>query len=242
LCRYNLKDWDRDLYRKVYFGGFIMKIATIVISCFVFLVVPQYGWAGDCSFLQISFFSPYQLVPAEKDVCGLRLNLPVGENDNLYGLDLGFMGATNNSYNGIMLNLFGNFSAGGSTKGMELAGFINFNIGGLNIETEGGSGTKGMELAGFLNLNLGDIQGMQIAGLANTGGEVRGMQVAGLFNGGGEVRGIQVAGLYNSADSVRGIQIGLINVTQELSGLQIGLVNYIRESPVPILPIINLKF
>ena len=84
-----------------------------------------------------------------------------------------------------------------------------------------------IELAGFLNLNLGEIQGIQIAGLANIGGEVR---------------GIQVAGLYNSADSVRGIQIGLINVTQELTGLQIGLVNYIRESPVPILPIINLKF
>ncbi len=169
------------------------------------------------------------------------MNLPSGENENLYGLDLGFMGATNNSNNGIMLNIVGNFNAGGSTKGI-VAGLVNFNIGGLNVTTKGGSGTKGIELAGFLNFNFGDIQGMQIAGLFNVGGEVRGMQVAGLFNGGGEVRGIQVAGLYNSADSVRGIQIGLINVTQELSGLQIGLVNYIRESPVPILPIINLKF
>jgi hypothetical protein len=224
------------------FGGSTMKIATIVISCFVFLVAPQCGWSGDCSPLQLSFFSPYQLVPAEKDVCGLRLNLPVGENDNLYGLDLGFVGATNNSYNGIMLNIFGNFNAGGSTKGIELAGLINFNIGGLNIETEGGSGTKGIELAGCLNLNFGDIDGIQVAGLANTGGDVRGIQIAGLCNYGIEVRGIQGAGLYNVADSVRGIQIGLINVTQELSGLQIGLVNYIRESPVPILPIINLKF
>ena len=203
-----------------------MKIALIVISYFAFLVVPRHGWAGDCSPLQISFFPPYQLVPVEKDVCGLRLNLPLGENDNIYGLDLGFVGGTN-SCNGIMLNLFGNFNMGGSTKGVELAGLINFNIGGLNLTTEGGSGTRGIELAGCLNLNLGDIDGIQIAGLANTGGEVR---------------GIQVAGLYNGATSVRGIQIGLINVTQELSGLQIGLINYIRESPVPILPVINLKF
>ena len=78
--------------------------------------------------------------------------------------------------------------------------------------TEGGSGAKGIQLAGLMNINLGDIDG------------------------------IQIAGLFNGADSVRGIQIGLINVAQKLSGLQIGLVNYIRESPVPFLPIINLKF
>ena len=203
-----------------------MKISVLVISCFVFLVVPQYGWTGDCSPLQISFNSSYQLVSADKDVCGLRLNLPMGGNDNIYGLGLGFVGGTNNSYNGIMLNLFGNFSVG-STKGIELAGLINFNISGPILMTEGGSGTKGIQLAGCLNLNLGDIDGIQIAGLANSGGEVR---------------GIQIAGLLNVAQSVRGIQIGLINVTQELSGLQIGLVNYIRESLVPILPIINLKF
>ncbi|MBT8373106.1 MAG: hypothetical protein KJO34_19225 [Deltaproteobacteria bacterium] len=217
-----------------------MKIFVIVISFFVFLVVPKYGWAGDCSFLQISFFSPYQLVSAEKDVCGLRLNLPIGENENLYGLDLGLVGVTNNSYNGAMLNIVGNFNAGSSTKGI-VAGLINFNIGGLNLTTKGGLGTKGIELGGFLNLNLGDIQGMQIAGLANIG-NIDGIQVAGLHNGGIEVRGVQVAGLYNYAESVRGIQIGLINVAKKLSGLQIGLVNYIRESPVPIFPIINLNF
>jgi len=74
-----------------------MKIALIIISCFVFLVVPQCGWAGDCSPLQISLFPTYQLVSAEKDVCGLRLNLPLGDNDNFYGLDLGFVGGTRNS-------------------------------------------------------------------------------------------------------------------------------------------------
>jgi hypothetical protein len=234
-----------------------MKIAAIIISCFVFLVVPQFGWAGDCSPLQISFIPPYQLVPVEKDVCGLRLNLPVGHNHNIYGLDLGFWGQTIESNKGIMLNLIGNLNLS------PMAGLMTAN--------NGGSGTKGIQLAGLMNLNLGDIDGIQIAGLYNAGNEVRGIQIAGLLNGGHEVRGIQVApvinfaastmqgiqvaavnysekatglqcGLYNHAKSVRGIQIGLINVTQELSGLQIGLVNYIRESPVPILPIINLKF
>ena len=94
-------------------------------------------------------FPPYQLVPAEKDVCGLRLNLPAGDNRNIYGIDLGFVGGTGNSKNGIMLNLLGNFNNGGSTKGIELSGIINFNIGKLNIETEGGSGTKGIEFGAW---------------------------------------------------------------------------------------------
>ncbi len=248
-----------------------MKIAAIVISCFVFLVVPQYGWAGDCSPLQISFCPPYQLVPDEKDVCGLRLNLPVGNNHNVYGLDLGFLGGAFDS-KGIQLNLIGNFtsfsdSSGSSgTKGLQIGGLGNI-LGDITSDTD----MQGIQLAGLVNLNWGDADGIQIAGLHNWGFKVRGMQIASLWNGVDTVRGIQVAllinsalstmqgiqiaaanfsekatglqcGLYNGAKSVRGIQIGLINVTQELSGLQIGLVNYIKESPVPILPIINLKF
>jgi hypothetical protein len=164
-----------------------MKIAAIVISCFVFLVVPQFGWAGDCSPLQLSFTGSYQIVSADKDVCGLRLNLPVGDNVNIYGLDLGVMGVASESKMGIMLNLFSNYNSGGSTKGIQIGG-------------------------------MGNVQFIP------------------------DMQGIQIAGLFNVATSVRGIQIGLINGTQELSGLQIGLINYIGESPVPILPIINLKF
>ena len=199
-----------------------MKIALIVISCFVFLVIPQCGWAGDCSPLQISFIPHLQLVPAEKDVCGLRLNLPLGGNDNIYGLDLGFFGDARNS-KGIQLNLIGN------STGNVLELTDNYQ--------------QGIQLAGLLNLNFGNSDGIQIAGFANIAfSVVQGMQIAGVKNMGPDVRGIQIAGLLNFAESVRGVQIGLINVTQELSGLQIGLINYIGESPVPILPIINLKF
>ena len=198
-------------------------------------------------------FPPYQLVPVEKDVCGLRLNLPVGDNDNIYGLDLGLLGVASESNKGIMLNLIGNVCP---TL--------------FSTADNGGFGTKGIQVGGLFNLSFGPVQGIQIAGFTNFG-NMQGMQIAGLWNGGGEVRGIQVApiinlalitmqgiqvaaanysekasglqcGFYNHTKSVRGIQIGLINLTQELSGLQIGLVNYIRESPVPILPIINLKF
>jgi hypothetical protein len=199
-----------------------MKIALIVISCFVFLVVPQFGWAGDCSPLQISFIPPLQLVPAEKDVCGLRLNLPLGGNDNIYGLDLGFFGDARES-KGIQLNLIGN------STGNVLQLTDNYQ--------------QGIQLAGLLNLNFGNSDGIQIAGFVNIAASVvQGMQIAGVKNMGRDVRGIQIAGLLNFAESVRGVQIGLINVTGKLSGLQIGLVNYIGESPVPILPIINLKF
>jgi hypothetical protein len=199
-----------------------MKIAAIVISCFVFLVAPQCGWAGDCSPLQTSFTRSYQLVPSHKDVCGLRLNLPAGDNHTITGLDLGFLGSAIES-KGIQLNLIGNFT---------------------HFSASGDGGCKGIQIGGLGNLHMGaGMQGIQIAGLFNGGDELRGIQIAGLFNGEGEVRGIQIAGLFNLATSVRGIQIGLINVTQELTGLQIGLVNCVWDSPIlPILPIINFHF
>jgi len=201
-----------------------MKIAAIVVSCLVFLVVPQFGWAGDCSPLQLSFTGSYQLVSAEKDVCGLRLNLPVGDNRNIYGLDLGFLGNAVES-KGIVLNLLGNFRS--------------------FSDSQDGSGTKGIQFGGLGNIQFAaDMQGIQLAGLINLNlGDTDGIQIAGLFNGGGEVRGIQLAGLFNHASAVRGIQIGLVNVTKELTGLQIGLVNCVWDSPIlPILPIINFHF
>ncbi len=109
-----------------------MKIAAIVISCFVFLVFPQCGWTGDCSPLQISFTKSYQLVSAHKDVCGLRLNLPAGDNRNIYGLDLGFLGSAIES-KGIQLNLIGNFtyfsaSRDGGSKGIQIGGLGNLHM------------------------------------------------------------------------------------------------------------------
>ena len=147
----------------------------------------------------------------------------MGDNRNIYGLDLGFLGSASES-KGIMLNFIGNFRS--------------------FSDSQDGSGTKGIQIGGLGNIQFGSgMQSFQLAGLFNSNfGNTDGIQIAGLYNGGGEVRGIQVAGLFNVATSVRGIQIGLINVTQELSGLQIGLINYIRESPVSVLPIINLKF
>ncbi len=201
-----------------------MKIAAIVISCFVFLVFPQCGWTGDCSPLQISFTKSYQLVSAHKDVCGLRLNLPAGDNRNIYGLDLGFLGSAIESM-GIALNLIGNFRS--------------------FSDSQDSSGTKGIQFGGLGNIQFAaDMQGIQLAGLINLNlGDTDGIQIAGLFNDGGEVRGIQLAGLFNHASAVRGIQIGLVNVTKELTGLQIGLVNCVWDSPIlPILPIINFHF
>ncbi|MBW1815114.1 MAG: hypothetical protein JRJ39_16090 [Deltaproteobacteria bacterium] len=145
------------------------------------------------------------------------MNLPSGDNRNVYGLDLGFLGSAIES-KGIVLNLIGNFRS--------------------FSDSQDDSGTKGIQIAGLLN--GGEVRGIQIAGFWNNGGEVRGIQV-GAVNYSEKATGLQ-CGLYNGAKSVRVVQIGFINLTEELSGLQIGLINYIGESPVPILPIINLKF
>ena len=205
-----------------------------------FLLCLSTGGPAIARLCKYLFISSYQLVSADKDVCGLRLNLPAGDNRTITGLDLGFLGSAIES-KGIVLNLIGNFRSFSDSQ--DSSGTKGIQIGGLgNIQFV--ADMKGIQLAGLCNLNFGDIHGIQIAGLLNFGEEeVRGIQVAGLFNGGEEVRGIQIAGLFNIATAVRGIQIGLINVTKELTGLQIGLVNCVWDSPIlPILPIINFHF
>jgi hypothetical protein len=44
--------------------------------------------------VQLAFFSPVQLVPEKEDVSGLRLNLIYGVNQNVTGVDWGFVNHT----------------------------------------------------------------------------------------------------------------------------------------------------
>lgn len=45
----------------------------------------------------------------------------------------------------------------------------------------------------------------------------------------------------NYCDDVDGVQLGIVNMAKS-EAFQIGLINYIENSPIPILPIINVRF
>lgn len=128
----------------------------------------QIGVAGDS----------FQLFSAEREITGLRLNLPYSSNDDVTGIDIGIAGG-GGTIRGIRLNLF-NFSSVHSA-GIEL-GFSNYGetfsgvqFGLFNIVEEE---THGLQ-AGFFN-NAGELHGFQL-GVINRAGDLHGVQL-GLIN------------------------------------------------------------
>jgi len=67
---------------------------------------------------------------------------------------------------------------------------------------------NGLEISGLTGYIYSDVNGAQIAGIANVADDVRGMQAAGLVNSSsGYVKGMQLTGFLNDADGVNGVQI-----------------------------------
>lgn len=171
--------------------------------------------AAGVSPLGLALVPAVQLPSEDWSVAGLRIDLLVGRNRDVRGLDVGLFG------NEVEVDL----------EGIQLAGLFN------RIGRSDGA----WQSAGILNRCEGDFYGLQTAGILNwTDGAVEGVQIA-LVNRATELSGLQV-GLYNAVDRGSGVQIGVVNAARVLDGLQIGLVNVIRDSSVPFFPVVNFAF
>ena len=104
-----------------------------------------------------------------------------------------------------------------------------------------------LQYSTIMNINSNYLNGIQIAGIFNTGNLVNGIQGTGLFNVATKVNGAQVAGLFNIvkddlnggqtaglfnvAENVDGFQIaGLFNSAKSVNGVQIGVINIAESS------------
>jgi hypothetical protein len=162
-------------------GEFPMKKFALLAMAIVFGLAAsaraglpvQLGVAGDS----------LQVFSAEREITGLRLNLPYSENDEMTGLDFGIAGG-GGTIRGIRLNLF-NFSSVHSA-GLE-AGLSNY-----------GETFSGVQF-GIFNIVEGEVQGWQTA-LFNNAGELHGFQL-GIVNRAGSLHhGVQL-GLINIVKS-----------------------------------------
>lgn len=134
--------------------------------------------------VQFSVFSPVQLAPIESDVYGLRLALPYGVNNKLFGLDVGIWNQTN-----------------GNSYGIQVAGLLASRKG----------RTCGLNVGGLVNLSEGIEYGISIAGLYNQAdAHVTGLHL-GVVNKAKKATGLQL-GLINYCDDLNGVQLGLINI------------------------------
>lgn len=141
--------------------------------------------------------------------------------------------------------------ATGSTEGVELAGFANFNKSTLKgVQAAGfanylGGEARGVQAAGFANVAIDSIAGVQAAGFANYSHGNSGTQAAGFANvNTGRAQGLQAAGFANvtiqeskggqvagfanvSTGRSVGVQVsGFLNFANKHTGLQVSVLNY----------------
>lgn len=117
--------------------------------------------------IQVSIFTPAQLVPEDNGIRGLRLNLIYGRNRSIQGIDIGFVNRlTSGQSRGLQTGLMGMVDT--DFCGAQLNAF-NFTDGNF----------KGFQW-GFVNYAR-NARGLQV-GLANFAYSMRGVQI-GLLNG-----------------------------------------------------------
>ncbi len=211
--------------------------------------------------VQASLYPTLQLVPYDRDVTGVRLNL-IGVNRNMTGVDVGVINQSDESFRGVgvgVVNL-----CQGDVGGLSI-GFINH----VNGDMVGFQGIPVLSFWNALNVVHGKITGIQ-GGLYNQAHEISGLQ-GGLFNVGYQAKGGQIGlynysdtfggvqlgiiniayeeahglqvGLYNGTGHFRGLQIGIVNQTQTLEGLQLGLVNAVsQKESLPVMVFANWQF
>ncbi len=121
------------------------------------------------------FFTPLQVPGPDFDVGGLRLNLFYGTCCNLDGLDLGFVGVSQNHANGWLINVVS--VAYGDGVGLNTGG-VNYFKGdfkGLQIGLANWIDSGDMFQIGGYNGGY-DVQGLQI-GIINTANKLQGLQI-----------------------------------------------------------------
>lgn len=113
--------------------------------------------------------------------------------------------------------LAGLYNAANNTKGVQVAGLMNANLGSM----------QGVQLAGLLNTTIDTSSGIHVAGLMNINGRrTEGAHIAGLVNiATADMTGIQMASILNVARNMKGIQVGLVNVSDSCTGIPIGLLS-----------------
>jgi len=176
------------------------------------LEIPE-GWTP----IQLAFTKDAQVFDKGWAVHGLRLSAWSTQNRRVHGIDL---------------NLGKSFSGGGAGIALSLVwtalwdDFYGIQISGGMNTSQGPSGSEAE-----------DLNGVQLAILANDSTVVNGTQVAllnvclrmhgiqaGVGNGAKEVYGVQ-AGLWNIATTVYGLQAAVLNTSTTTHGIQLGIVN-----------------
>lgn len=168
---------------------YFMKYLIAIIFLFALNsgFASQAGQAFDGGPLQISIFPPYQLIPSDFDVYGVRLAC-YGQSYSVYGLDLGLWNRYRSGLYGVGFSALVS-SRQGSMYGMNTAGIINY--------------SRGDEVGWSLSGGINDVDGTVV-----------GLQSTVFYNEAENLKGVQLA-LVNYCGKMNGLQMGLVNICED---------------------------
>lgn len=159
------------------------RVLFIALIFFMILCIPMTSMAqSSVKPIQISLFYPVQIHDKDVSINGVRFNLIYGVNQDVVGLDCGF----------IVNKLEGDLT------GLQ-SGMVNIVEGEVNGYQDG-----------FVNFVKGDFTGCQNGFVNITRGKLVGLNT-GFCNFNGGMTGIQF-GLVNITETLNGLQIGLVNL------------------------------
>jgi hypothetical protein len=132
------------------------------------LLCPLSACAGDGqpTYFQFGISDPIQLFPSTASVAGLRLDLLMGVNDNVEGIDVGLVNRVTGSGSGFEFGIFN--SVGEDYRGLQIGLLANIT-----------SVSEGVQV-GIYNRAAQGMYGFQV-GIVNRAGALDGVQI-GLIN------------------------------------------------------------
>ena len=218
---------------------------VLILALLGLLLMPHFAKAEETKLIQLAVLHPVQLVPEDRSIEGLSLNLFYSINKTVRGLSIAAAGVNKDTEKEIGVEVgFGNL-VDGTAYGWQMGvvnhdgkRFVGLQTGVVNA-TDGDS--TGVSL-GVVNWTGGYMHGIQW-GLVNVSKvEADGLDLGVINYNGFSFRGIQ-GGFVNYAKEMHGLQVGVVNSTQHLDGLQVGLCNYNgNRKDVKFLPIVNWSF
>ncbi|MCF6177213.1 MAG: hypothetical protein L3J71_15765 [Victivallaceae bacterium] len=209
---------------------------------------------NDWTFFQIGFWIDIPSSSANSNVYGLKtgqvISTGIGRvygieaswflagTDNISGMQVSWATCFNNQLDGLQASFGYNYSRdqlyGLQAGSVNISGGIcGFQPGAVNLA----QAVDGFQ-AGAVNMSR-TVYGLQGGVAANITESIVGSQL-GLVNVSKAMTGFQ-GGLINMTEESDGFQFGLLNFS-DTSGVQLGLLNYIKDSSIPLMPFVNIKF
>ena len=170
------------------------------------------SYALGCAFA----YSPgIRIFGTERAVCGLDWGSLACHAENVYGMQLGFVGGSvEENLCGLQIGLFA------SGYAQEELPFGDYH---------------------FFDIDHCRMNGLQLGTFAAKTATANGFQLSAIYTEARTVNGFQI-GLVNNAGKLHGLQAGLYNSAGRGLGLQVGLVNCTRSGLAGFLPILNLVY